>query len=48
MKKLLVVVVVIAIALIASVAMAGIATSRHDLSSTGGASRRHPLVRAER
>jgi predicted CXXCH cytochrome family protein len=36
MKKLLVVVVVLAIALTATVAMAGIVGSRHDLSSTGG------------
>jgi predicted CXXCH cytochrome family protein len=40
MKKLLVVVVVIAIALIASVAMAGIVGSRHDLSATGGATQK--------
>jgi predicted CXXCH cytochrome family protein len=35
MKKILVVVTVLAIALVSSVAMAGIATTKHNLSSTG-------------
>jgi predicted CXXCH cytochrome family protein len=40
MKKLLVVAVVLAIALVASVAMAGIKGSKHDLSNSGGSTQK--------